>query len=400
MTANYRVRVLRQHLRSGLGYRMTTTVKLQVLLVEDETEDLRAYERDFPKVFQNKNVEVDIHTCADFDEANELVSSPSRRFDLVVSDTYKGDHKNLDAAVLKMVEKHRQSRRFCPLVVYSSATKPAELKEGPFVVWADKGKDADIERAIESVLDTDIPQLARSMHDELDGTAGEYLWGFLEDNWNELQALDGSVLERLIRRRASVQFANLAYDGDSIQAIGEVEGLEFYIYPAIPQNGYCLGDLIRNKREHQEMGLILTPHCHVAVQPGQDSPRADHVLVARMRPFQEVLAEERGQLWKDDEEKRLDQLRRRTQSPAQIGNPRGRYFFLPGFMDIPDCYCDLMRLTSIQIDVLDKGYTRVATLVSPFAEAIQASLTRFYGAVGVPSIYQESIKRLINTPGP
>jgi hypothetical protein len=371
---------------------MSTEPSLFVLVVEDNHEDMRQLERDLPKVINEIALQYDY--CNTFDTAFEKVRS--RRYDMILSDTYEGKHEPRNAAALKIVEQYRAGR-FCPLVLFSSGVMPHGLRTSPFVYWVEKHK---IEEAMKEVLDTEIPQLARQLHDELDRAAGSYLWEFLEEHWADLQGLDGRVRERLVRRRASVQLAHVTYDGQSLQSVQEVEGLEFYIYPAMAQEGYCLGDLVSDNSNPDDIGVILTPHCHLVVQPNDDRPRADHVLVARVRPFQEVLTDERGQPWKGDEEKRLDQLRRRTQSPAQIGNPRGRYFFLPGFMDIPDCYCDLMRLTSIPIDVLDKGYTRIATLVSPFAEAIQASLTRFYGAVGVPGIYQESIKKLINTPGP
>ena len=64
--------------------------RLQVLLVEDEPQDLEQYKRDFPDVFSSSRIEVDIHPCDNFDEALALTSNPLYRFDLIVSDTYKG----------------------------------------------------------------------------------------------------------------------------------------------------------------------------------------------------------------------------------------------------------------------------------------------------------------------
>ncbi len=104
------------------------------------------------------------------------------------ADTYRGELKNRDAAVIDMVNKYR-SGRLCPLVVFSASAKPAELTLGSFVVWADKSETEGIESAIRTMLKTGIPQVVRHLHDELDRLAGSYLWEFLEANWDRLVLL-------------------------------------------------------------------------------------------------------------------------------------------------------------------------------------------------------------------
>ena len=88
-------------------------MKLQVLLVEDTADDMTAFKRDFPPIFVEAGHEVDLHTAETFEKAEELIRDRSRRFDLILSDTYRGEHKNLDDAVTAMVKKYREGR-FCP----------------------------------------------------------------------------------------------------------------------------------------------------------------------------------------------------------------------------------------------------------------------------------------------
>src|SRR5258708_1731898 len=137
---------------------------LQVLLMEDEPVDLKAYKESIPVVFHQNHIDVTLHLCERFEEALELADNPLLRYDMIISDTYKGPTNNADAEVLKLVAAYRGSR-FCPLVIYSSGVKPADLKESPFVVWADKAKGGDdIGRAITEVLKTGVPQIARKLH--------------------------------------------------------------------------------------------------------------------------------------------------------------------------------------------------------------------------------------------
>lgn len=373
------------------------TTRLQVLLVEDEPDDLKQYIRDLPKVFIEHKVEADIHPCVSFEEAFARTSNPLHRYDLIISDTYRGPTKNRDAQVIRMVDSYRGTR-FCPLVVYSSSVKPVDLKETAFIVWADKGRSGDIERAIKQLLDTNIPQLARKLHDELESTAASYLWKFLDENWATIQETGMSkaeILERLIRRRASIQLDRLHPGYDAIQEISNVTAADYYIIPPISAH-YRLGHVLQHKGNRQ-IYILLTPHCHLEVQKGQKRPRADHVLVVPAFSFKDVMQKaytkklEDGTLqfqspWGTNTNKIPEKLRRHIQSPPDIGSPEGRHWFLPGFMNIPDSYCDFMQVQSIPFDSIVSDFIPLAVIDTPFAEALQSCFTSFYSSVGLPNL--------------
>jgi len=383
------------------------TTRLQVLLVEDEQDDLRQYARDFPSVFSAYQVAADIHSCDNFDEAFALTSNPLYRYDLIISDTYRGPIQNRDAQVMKMVDSYRGTR-FCPLVVYSGGPKPEELEETAFIIWADKGRSGDIERAINQLLRTNIPQLARKLHNELERSAGSYLWEFLEKRWDDLSSenVDAAVLERLIRRRAALaalQIGRLNPLAEGTQELEEVKASEFYIYPSISEDSR-LGEILKNV-EDETFRVVLTPHCHLRIQPDETVPRAEYVLTVKVFPANETILNAyknpdgtQKNPWQGDQGKKTDKLRRRIQSPAgQMGKLEGRYWFMPGFLDIPDSYCDFMQLETVAYQEIGGSgrFKRVATLDAPFAEALQSCFTRFYLNVGIPNLNPEDFKDLI-----
>ena len=132
--------------------------------------------------------------------------------------------------MLKMVANYR-GQRFCPLVVYSSGVKPTSLQEGPFLRWADKAKVGDIEQSINAVIDTNILQIARTLHEELERAAGSFLWEFLEKRWEQLNSpsqIEPKLLERIVRRRAAIQIADV--DPKSGAGILERDAAEYYVY--------------------------------------------------------------------------------------------------------------------------------------------------------------------------
>src|SRR5258708_1251045 len=292
---------------------------LQVLLVEDDPGVLKDFITDLPSIFERNRTEATLHPCGDFAEALTLASDPLRRYDLIISDTYRGPTKNGDADVLKMVQAY-QGLKFCPLVVYSSGVKPADLIASPFLIWADKSKPRDIDHAITQVLKTGVPQIAKKLHEELESSASSFLWQFLEKNWDAISKAgksDPELVERLIRRRAAIQMGDMVHDGKNLAPVLSRDGSEYYVYPKMSQSYYSLGDILRNKQNQNDFRVVLTPHCHLFVQPNQACPRADYVLTLKTLSAAQVLgdkiAKTKQLLQKEARHKRLGQW---TRSPA------------------------------------------------------------------------------------
>ena len=253
----------------------------------------------------------------------------------------------------------------------------SRLPRGPFVKIVDKSKgDQEIIASLEELLATGIPEVARKLHDELDRVSGSYLWGFLEARWNDLESSsirNREVLERLVRRRAALQLGRLDPTVDDPTELQVIDAVEYYIYPPISDE-FRLGEIIRSKHD-RAIRIVMTPHCHLTIQQGAQKQRADHILTLKAFPAEQVLKETP---WSGKE---VD-LRRITRIDAELGKPRGRYCFLPGFLDIPDLYCDLLQMESLPFETITQDFEKLAVLDTPFAEALQSCFSRFYSAVG------------------
>ena len=367
-----------------------------MLLVEDDGQYLEQFTRDFPGLFESRGINVNIDGQSTFEDGLRAVRNPHIRYDLIVSDTYRGEQANHDVAVLEMIREYKNGK-FTPIVVFSSGPCPADLETSAFVSWADKGTDQDIERAINEILDIGLPQLARTLHDDLDKAAGSFLWGFLEKKWEELKSnIDKEQLERIIRRRAALTISDLMPGSDTHMAVSNRYGLEYYIYPSLDHNYYNLGDIIRHKENDTDIRVILTPHCYLFTQPGQQVPRADHVLTVKTIPAEDVLGEKIANAKGAEQDGQHKKLKQWAKSPAQTGRqPEGRHWYLPKFLDIPHLFCDFLQLESIEYLSLGKNYDSLATLTPPYAEALQECFSSFYGSVGIPDIAPESIQDLL-----
>lgn len=394
-----------------------TRPPLSILLVEDDAENLELLLATLPDSLDGYPLIWD--PCGDFEEAIKRVEV--RRYDAVVTDIYR-DRKGRRKIITETEEKARdiiegiRGKRFCPIVVFTDGSYPASFQPGTFIKYADKsGGNDQILSALKELLATGVPTIARKLHDELDRLAGSYLWDFLSANWarlSEKTPIAGEVLERLVRRRASVQVARLLPSAECLTEVRDVEALEFYIYPPISRNEFRLGEILRHKKSTREgdsstdeepFVIVLTPHCHLAIQPGDNAPRAEYVLVVKTLNGNKLLNRERGKAI--SKAKSIDDkmaiVRRSIKSPPDVGRPAGRYWFLPGFLDIPDLYCDFLQVESVPYQVLndENQYERIAVLDTPFAEAFQASFTGFYSAVGLPNQKPERFGYLVGIPG-
>jgi hypothetical protein len=374
---------------------------LDVLLVEDSPEDMAAYLRDLPAVFLASGVTATLHKAESFEVADALVSDTSRRFDMILSDTYRGSHQNHDAAVTGMISKYRDARRFCPLVVFSASAMPEHFVQSAFVVWGDKtsvGRPGGVEAAITAVLATGIPQAARSLHDELDGLAGKYLWTFLEKEWEQLKTnghVEPSTLGRMIRRRAAVQLGSVHASATGDEPLTEVQGHEVYLYPPINLHEYRLGEIIR---KGEDFRVVLTPHCYMTIQQGKERPRSEYIVTIKTIAVGEVLCQKKvGTARTAEEGQKLKKIRTWITPPSHedVGKPEGRYWYLPGFLEIPHSYCDFLQVESIKYDELVRDWQEVAVLSPPFAESLQACYGAFHGAVGIPNVMPASVASMI-----
>jgi len=372
-------------------------MNLHVLFVEDDQDDYRLIFRQLEDYFNLQNdIDVYIDGKQSFEDAFDAVKNPHIRYDLIISDTYKGEHSRSDAAVMNLVEDYRSNGKFCPLIVCSSGVCPAELESSAFVNWVGKEKPEDLDKALSEILKLGIPQLARNLHDEIDSAAGNFLWGFLEKNWNTLvkeQQINSDSLERLIRGRAAMVLNDLVPGGGSYSSVTNRHGLEYYIYPNLNHDYYNLGDIIKNKQDDNDLRVILTPHCHLFIQPGSEVPRAEHVLTVKTITPSVALGEQLGNV-KDinDQVKQLKKVAEWARSPSQTNlRPEGRLWYLPHFLAVPHSFCDFLQLESISYQGLEDSYDRIATLTPPYAEAMQQSFAGFYGSVGIPTINPKSI---------
>ncbi len=377
-------------------------INLSVLLVEDDKEYLKLLLESLPRELEDCNLHYT--PCDSFDEALRILKY--QRFDLVLSDVFRDSSRTLDKIDIENppardINSELMKNQPCPMVAFTSGSFPQSMVEqvGPFFKIVDKAKDEFILKAMKEILDTGIPQIANRLHRDLDQATGpDYLWGFLIDKWDELSSqMDNAaggdrrlLLERLIRRRAAVQLGRLKPLGEEAIEIEFITASEYYIMPPLSEE-YKLGHILKRKND-DSIYVVMTPHCHLVTHPGQEVTRADHVLLAHIYPMKGLLSEKNRTITD------LNKLKTYIKISPDFGKPRGRYWFLPGFLDIPDSYCDFLKTASVPYETLKSDYYPLAVLDAPFAESLQSCYSSIFASIGVPDLKPEHFMHLIESP--
>ena len=347
-----------------------------------------------------------------FDKAVDLLSSET--FDILVLDI-RGESgpTPTDEAGIEVFDEIRR-RRFIPIIFYTALPDvSADISNAPFIQTVSKIAEeplADLKRAIDNVMSSGLPHLLQSVSSHLDDVERAFMADFVEQNWPSLVDRPEDIAY-LLSRRLAVSFEEGA---ESLaQELGRagrttlgdvVHPTRYYVQP--PHSNYRMGDLLAAPRlteegegERENSGeredtdgtlyVILTPSCDLVLRAGKI--KAEMVVLSECRPlksFRDYLN------WERAPSENVGRLRRLLTS-----RPKGqedRYFYLPAAWNVPDVVADLQRVASIRCDELE-SYRKIASLDSPFAEALSYQFNRYMGRVGTPDLDIDGVLHRLKT---
>ncbi len=326
-----------------------------------------------------------------------------RRFDLMILDVRLGGHGPEDEPPdeeegVRTLSEIR-SRRFLPVVFWTGLPGKVDHLADPLVRVVDKGRPDPLGSLLEAVVasfETRLPLVNRSLVRLIEDEQRRYMWEFVAQHWAELEA-DGDHLgvayllaRRLGRSLSGPGIRRLALalgdTGEAGSSGDTIHPAEMYIAPPLDGTGAGVADLVRESGTPAEARwwLVITPSCDL------EHNKAEGVILAPCLPLAEhpdVLAL-----------KERDNGENRSRVKALLGHAtdgqRDRYLFLPAAPSIPNLVADFQMLQSVSREQLD-AMSRVASLVSPFAEAAVGRFVRYFGRVGTDDLDAEGMMQAL-----
>jgi len=359
-----------------------------VLVVEDEAEIQDQIQQYFGTVtFDGLGIE--IHPYKSIHDAKTLIRD--RKADLLILDVFQGvQAATADKPGVDVLNEINRSG-FVPVVFYTALPEQVRHLAGQFVRVINKTEGLTGLRAqIQDLFDLKVPQLTRKLYDHVDRALGRYMWDFAQERWTDIKSIaDKPELMRIIMTRLSALEASPE----------EVHAAEYYIAPPVAK-GPRLGDVrFKVQGGKRIYRVVAWPSCDLVEDDTAQPPRklkTSHVILLgaeEVKDSPEFQALANG--GSDSKLKKLMKNRRDHSATHNIGD-KERYHYLPGFSDIPHLVLDFQAIDFVEVAEA-KRLTCVATIVSPFAEALSQRFISYIGRPGTPDL---RIADLISTISP
>ncbi len=365
---------------------MAETQSWNIFVVDDDKEICEQIKRFLES--QNGDIRFTVDTSQQFTET--LIAIKYRLYDLLILDVRLGPIEGEvqeEAGVNTLIE--IKKNRFIPVIFYTA--RPVAVKDSTPPVWVvqkDKGLE-ELLNTIRIAINTKLPLINRALMHHVERIQRDYLWGFVTQNWKDLGENDDKItLAYFLARRLSISLSRsgisemaqeLGDDGKGLFTTDPVHPLRYYVIPPIDQFPSS-GDIYFQTAD-KSFWVLLTPACDLI--PHKDKPpKAEKVILSECLRLESQIEYRDWSGNKDDKGKQ-------TNLSKLICNDRNfqpeRFFYLPAALNIPDLVVDIQRLISTPLDDLMK-LEQIATLDSPYAEALLSRFTRYYGRIGTPDL--------------
>lgn len=345
----------------------------------------------------------EVHAETSFDGG--LAELERSRFDLVILDVRLGEGGGDVEAGVRALAAIRE-RRFVPVVFYTAIPGAvAELVALPLIDVVEKSAGpSSLVAAVRRAFASGLPLVNRELIRHVEKIQRAYMWSFVADNWQALgAATDRGSLAYLLARRLAVSLSGTGVEGfaaalggaGSGTAEGRFPPMRHYLFPPLAE--LLVGDLVQGAvADRDGFWVVLSPSCDLV------QGKSDLILLAGADPLQD--------------QPEANEWRRGLPDPgrdpagalaALLANNRRksqaeRYHFLPGVLSLADLVVDFQQLQSVERGAFE-ALTRVASIDSPYAEAVVTRFVRYYSRLGTPDLdMADSFERLraLGNPGP
>jgi len=371
-----------------------------ILIVDDEREQAETTKAAIGShrtaAMLGEDAKLNILIADGFEQALNMISYTN--FDVIILDLKDeqsdGDDPDAELSGERVLTRLRE-KQFTPVIFYTGYSQKVEHQKGAFVKVVRKGTEpAKLREALAEISKTNMPQLLRHLQEE----QRKYLWDHVEkatqadhgqSKPSELAFLLGRRLANALSGRAIRQFFDSEYqDADQI-----AHPVELYIWPPMGES-ISFGDILE-KRSNDTIKyfVVLNPACDFVQN------KAEKVLLAEcdlLSAMQEHIAVANHRLTSDEKVSKTatSALRSLLCDNRQIkGIQAERYKFLPGTSFLPNLIIDYQKLSQVPVGEIhpENGFMRIATLDTPFAEAMQSRYIRYYGRIGTPDLEWDNL---------
>ena len=345
---------------------------MKILLVDDDDDALGPLREEISQSEQPNMSWKQVQ----FGDAEAAISSFAP--DLIVLDIFSGPLTDGEDAGVERLDKIWDNH-FRPIVIYSadpSVISDSKYRDHPFIRHIRKGSGSELK--VHEAIDEFRPLIEALQNAKMR----------IEDEFSKAlrdvspQSKEDHLL-RIVERAARRRVAALVDEADP--EAGPIEPWEQYVFPPVSEN-LRQGDVMKVRGSQYDLAecyrVVLTPSCDLVAAAGRP-PKVDAVLVAHCISMAHAMAAMRIGGNPSKRRSRLQGVLNSGFDGNIVPLPA-----LPGL--IPMMAVDLRSLALIPLDRVRSDYDIVASVDSPFREAIAWAYMQVGSRPGLPDRDTES----------
>lgn len=373
---------------------MAEEIVWRVLCVDDD-EYIGAQVKDYlSSEIMAPGSRTEVETLNNFEGA--LATLESQHFDILILDVRLGRPESdieADDEAGPLTLRSIQEKRFLPVIFYTGLPQKVEHLQSSLIKVVEKTEGVGtLFDKMKDIFETGLPEVNRAILRHVQQVQRDYMWNFVGPQWQKISATeDRAGLAYLLARRLAMSLS-----GPNIQELmralgassapapeaGKVHPMQYYIMPAI--NATLLaGDIMKFAiGENTEYWIVLTPSCDL------EQKKAEYIKFARC-----VLLNDQKEYVEFMENKQDGNIRGRLKGLLTNNRQKvqaDRFHYLPGTLYLPHLVIDFQQTRTLPLEDVNVTH-RVASLDSPFAEAVVVRYTRYTGRLGTPDIDVDGI---------
>ena len=377
------------------------------LLVADDDPDICRQVKEFlddAALTDDGDERLVVETVTDFDSVTNAVEH--HRVDLLILDVRmqvqdQSHEKEAGERVLEEV----QRRRFVPVVFYTGLGHLVDYLATPLVRIVEKTQGvSDLADVVQEIFKTGLPQVNRALVRHLETVQRDYMWEFVASNWEDINR-DGDRLSLalLMARRVVSSLsgpgmqqlaADLGEDVVSDEDEEKVHPMRFYVLPPVEGQSPQSGDIYHGSIKGSDgYWILLTPSCDMV----QGREKARWVIFACCESLEHQSEFTNWQAALPNPSSNLEGALKDLLGNNRRRNQRERFYYLPGVLTLPHLLVDFQQLNILPLEEIST-LTKMASLDSPFAEALLARFTRYYGRLGTPDLDVDGLVMRLRQP--
>lgn len=370
---------------------MTEQNYWHLLFVDDDTKNCELAAKYLSEqVVSEPDEKLKVTTEVDFDKALDRLEAI--QFDLIILDVRLGSHdeEREEEEGIKVLEAVK-SRCFIPVIFYTGLPEKVRHLQTPLIKVIENAEGLPkLLSTIKEIISTRLPLFSRVLLRHVKEVQRNYMWEFVANNWEAFGGTPDKIsLAYLLARRLAKSL-----DSPGIQKLADklgastgiwfsednVHPVRYYVIPPVGVRPMA-GDVIKEEDGTQTRYMVLiTPSCDIV----QD--KVEHILFANCIPLSET---KEYTDWKKNPDDPKDRYINRLRS--LLTNSKERFFFLPSVFNIPDLIVDYQKVTTFEPQefnrlIKEKTFTCIASLDSPYCEALLARFSRYFGRLGTPDL--------------